>query len=466
MKNTFIDQLFFTFSINDWKQLRKFVASPYFNGRQQLIRLLEYFIGCYQKNEPPEKKAGFSYTFPEREFEDQLWRLSVSQLYKLAEQWLAFRKIQQTITFPALPLAMQYRRHGFPEHHERTIRQFEKSLNKAPRHDAEFFEDKYQLEWEKYQFRSSGKRTEEFNLQEVTDAMDIAFIARKLRVACFAVSHEAVYKTRYDLGLLQAVIEKVAHTPLLLESPPIALYYHCYLALTNNDEFHFQTLIESLAKFAEVLPVKELRNLYLLAINFGIRQINASRPAYDRPVLDLYKIGLEKKLLLNANHLSHFTFNNIVAIAIRIGENAWVETFMNQYKMHLERRHRKVSYALGMARLSHAKKAYKTALLFLQNADYKDFINNIIAKTLQMKIYYETGELEVLEAHLRNMKSYIMRKRTMGYHRSNYLSIIRFTQAMMDLNPFDRHAKKSLFDEIDAEDNLTEKEWLLNMLNR
>ncbi len=466
MKNTFLDQLFSRLSKSDWRQLGKIVASPYFNGRPQLVPLFEYFLNCYQQKVTPDKLKGFAAAFPQKPFDDQLWRLSNSQLFKLAEQWLAFKETQQGTTFPQLPLASAYRKLGLNGHYQRTMSALQKKLEKVTQHDAGAYENIYQLEWEKYRFVSSGKRTEAFNLQEVSDAMDISFISRKLRHACFAVSHEAVFKTKYDLGLLSSVLDQVANSPTLLDIPAIALYFHCYLALTQNDEGHFQTLIKSLSKTATALPAEEQRNLYLLAINFGIRQINASRPAYDRPVLDLYKLALENGQLLNAGRLSHFAFNNIVAIAIRIGENDWVEAFMNDHRISLERRHRQVAYSLGMARLEYARKNYREALLHLQKADYKDFINNVIAKTLQMKIYFETNEMEALEAHLRNMKTYIRRQRAFGYHRDNYLNIIRFTQAMMELNPYQREGKMRLRMEIEAAGRLTEKEWLLEMLER
>ena len=154
-----------------------------------------------------------------------------------------------------------------------------------------------------------------------------------------------------------------------------------------------------------------------------------------------------------------------MAIGVRIGETDWVENFIHKNRNALERKHRNVAVSLGLARLEHGRKNYRAALLHLQQSDYKDFINNLIAKVLQLKIYFETDELEVLEAHLRNMKSYIRRKRAFGYHRENYLNIIRFTQALIELNPFDKKEKEKLRQAILATEPLTERDWLLTMLD-
>ncbi len=163
--------------------------------------------------------------------------------------------------------------------------------------------------------------------------------------------------------------------------------------------------------------------------------------------------------------LSRFAFNIIVAIGLRIDEVDWVEDFILKNKNALEREHRNITASLNLARLEFAKKNHREALLHLQRSDFKDLINNLIAKTLQLKIYYETGEYEVLEAHLRNMKTYIRRQRAFGYHKENYLNIIRFTQSLIEMNPFDKTERIALRSRIENAARLTEREWLLEMVD-
>lgn len=466
MQSSFLHPIYSQLTKIEWRQLQKFVASPYFNGRNQLNPLVTFLSEAYLNNSIPSKTSVFQHVFPDIPFDDQLWRLSISQLYKLTEQWLAIRAIQKDIRYPKFQLLPFYRTNNLEGHYLRTEKHLQKTVNKIAQKDADYYEMQYQIEWEQYRFLSTGKRTASFNLQAVSDSMDLAYMARKLRYACLAISHQTVYKTQYDLGLLQHLTVYLNEHPKLLDHPALGLYYYCYLAFTENDESHFQTFIELLGRHSNALPLVELRNLHLLAINFGIRQINASRSTYDLPVLELYQLALKNDLLLENGRLSHFAFNNIVAIGVRKGAIEWIETFIHNYQSKLERRHRKVAFSLGMARIEHARKNYGAALLQLQQADYKDFINNIIAKTLQMKIYFETGEYEVLDPHLRNMKTYIKRQRAFGYHRDNYLNIIKFTRAIMDLPPFDKKAKEDLREAIKSLGRLTERTWLLDMLDR
>jgi hypothetical protein len=59
---------------------------------------------------------------------------------------------------------------------------------------------------------------------------------------------------------------------------------------------------------------------------------------------------------------------------------------------------------------------------------------------------------------------FISRQRVIGYHKNNYLNIIKFIQKLMSHNPNDKAERATLRQRIEAEERLTEKEWFLEML--
>ena len=118
-----------------------------------------------------------------------------------------------------------------------------------------------------------------------------------------------------------------------------------------------------------------------------------------------------------------------------------------------------------MARLQYERKAFDSALQHLQRAEYKDLLNNLIAKTLQLKIYYELAEFDLLESHLQTLKIFISRKKALAYHQQNYLNLIRYTQKLLKLKPYDNQARTALKNAIKNEEILSEKTWLLKQLS-
>lgn len=114
--------------------------------------------------------------------------------------------------------------------------------------------------------------------------------------------------------------------------------------------------------------------------------------------------------------------------------------------------------------MAYAKKDFDEALPLLQKANYKDPLLNLSAKVLLLKIYDELDELDLLQAHLDAMQNYILRKKVIGYHKKNYLNIIRYTKKLIGLNYFDKVAIEKLQLKVQQEEILTEKKWLLQQL--
>lgn len=156
----------------------------------------------------------------------------------------------------------------------------------------------------------------------------------------------------------------------------------------------------------------------------------------------------------------------MVGIGLHLEELLWVEWFVNAYKTYLEPAFREVTYNLNAARLEYTRQHYKKALIHLQSADYKDLINNLLAKTLQLKIYYELEEFDLLDTHLNAMQTFINRKKKLSYHQQNFLNIVNMTRRLLTLNPYDKMAKLELKQAMEEEKILTEKAWLLAQLEK
>lgn len=442
------------------KHFRQWLASPFFCRKDVLMHLYIYICDCLDNRRSPQQEEAMSVCLCT---DIQSFRLIMSELQGQLESFLAFQDGMDTQFH--IRLAGAWRRKGLEKQFGRALKQAVSVLNKQPRRHRGYYESMADIAYERYQFSSSGQRTEELNLQELLDTTEIAFILGKLRQSCFALSHQAVYKIQYDFGLLDAVLNRIRVNPHLSANPAISLYYHCYLFLTAPEtEQYFDAFRNLLLLYSEFLPPDEQRDLYLLAINYCIRKINRQESGYYKQAFELYQSALKGNLLLENGLLSPFAFNNIIAIALKAGEIHWASQFITEYAPFLENRHREASVKLNLARIAYLKKDYRSAMLDLQEADYKDLINNLIAKTLLLKIYYETDEYDALDAHLQSMQRFISRQRVIGYHRDNYLNIVRYTRRLMQLR-FSDSAEIMLFrSQIDSVSPLTEKDWFVEMI--
>ena len=466
MENSLLWRTLSGFSRLEHKHFGQWLDSPFFCRKEEPRRLFAYLRKCLESGSAPDKASAWKSVDPKARSVDLVsLRLLNSELLKQAEHFMAHRDFFADEGKVAISIAGAYRRRGLDKHFQRSLRDARSYWEKQPFRNSAYFEAEAEIEYQEYQHLSAANRTEAFNLQALFDATDTAFIAGKLRQACFALSHQAVYKTEYRLDLIKEIVQFLELQPEWKEVPVIGLYYGCYLFLTDPEKeghfFHFKQL---LFENAALLPPDEQRDLHLLAINYGIKKINRLQSEYFRETLDLYQSALEKDLLLENGFLSPFAYNNIVAIALKVNELDWAERFVEEHAEKLEKKHRESNYQLNLARVNYLKKDYRKALLNLQEADYKDKINNLIAKALQLKIFFETEEFDLLDAHLRSMQAYIRRQRVFGYHKSNYLNLIRFTRKLLQHPPRSSQQKKAIVEEIKEANPLTEKEWLLQMI--
>ncbi len=455
------------------KHLGQWLRNEYQHRKPELVELYDQITAAIRKGGSLDRETAVTTLLaqkkatkkPSKVADDLLLRLQLAELLATVEQFLALRLLQENPVRTELTLASVYRKKSLDKHFLQRLGSAAKQLEQQPYRHAGFFQMLADINYERYQYLSAGQRTAPLNLQAVSDSTDLAYLANKLRQACFALTHQTVFKTEYDLGLLPMVLTFVEQRPALLQQPAIGLYHSCYFFLQNptSDSIFFQFKHQLIAHRA-LFPPDEIRNLYLLALNYCIKRVNQMEKSFLKEALDLYKSGLEADLLLENGILSPFAFNNIVAIAIRDGDLDWSEQFVEHYQTKLEPKYREANYRLNLARISFARQHYDAALLHLQKADYKDLHNNLISKTLQMKVFYLTHEMDVLDAHLQSMEAFIRRQRVLGYHRTNYLNLVKYAKKLAMHNSASRAEREKLAAKIAAEPHFTEREWFLEQL--
>ncbi len=203
-----------------------------------------------------------------------------------------------------------------------------------------------------------------------------------------------------------------------------------------------------------------------MAINFCIRRINQSESRYFRDVFDLYQSGLQHGALLEDGALSRWTYTNIALTALNLREFEWVLHFLHDYAPLLPEMHRAGTLNFNLARYYFDTADYHQAMQHLLRMEYDDVLQNLLAKTLLCKIFYELDEQEALENQLDSIEIYLRRKKVLGYHKENYTAFVRLMRKLLALNPANGGATDVLKRQIDEAPVLTERDWFLKQLMR
>lgn len=465
MKTSRLHELFKLLTKSEISRLKKFIRSPFFTRRTDVVRLLDILIKQQKgKKDFPPKEEIFKQIFPNKTYQASSLRGTMSDLQELIEQFLMIYQLQNDKIDFNLKLSKLYRQRKATRHFQKTMKETAQLLEQQPLRDHHYFEHLLQYQQEQAQFQTATRRTENLNLQSISNSIDTVYLIQKLAHACTQLTHQLVYKTHYEYGLLKHLLAYIEEEGYL-EIPAVAIYYYCYRFLAEDYNLnHFQAFKSYLFDQSDLFPQAQLKNLYLLAINFCIRKQNEGNLAFAEEGLTLYQKGLEGGFLIENGVLSRFTFNNVIAFAIRLERFAWANNFITHYQVKLAHDYRKSTVYFNQARLEYAQQNYHEAMSLLQNTEHKDLVNHLIAKTMLLKIYFELEELDLLESHLDSFQIFIRRREVSDYHRLNYLNIIKFVRKILALVPQDKASRTKLLLEIDNCEVLTEKNWLKNLI--
>lgn len=457
-------RVFSTFDAAEKAGLRKFVFSPYHNSRKDVVQLLDFLISNPNTAVTANKSVVYKILFPkDHSYDDFKMRQTMTFLLRLIEKYLIAEHFKEQKVEQQIILSKIYRARNLNSLIPKSIKKAGKILHQNSIRNVDYFNLEYHIQVEHHAYSAREKRVAPLNLQKMNDTLDIRYIGEKLRRTCLTLAHGNVFNYQYEIELLKE-IEILIKQKKLLQIPLIATYYYTYKSLIEDDPLFFRQLKNTLFQHLDIFSKDELRDLFILSINYCIKKINNGDNEFIQESFDLYQTGLTRGVFLQNGFLSRFTYKNIVAAGLKLGEFDTIESFISDYKNQLESQYRESNYSYNLARLYYTRKEYHAAMQLLLQVEYDDIFLNLDSKNMLMKMYFELKEYDALESLLESMRTYLLRKKVIGYHKTNYKNIIRFTRKLLKLNPYSESQKNKLKLEIQESQPLTERKWLLDQL--
>ncbi len=471
MQETQLVQLLASLSKPDRRELRKFARSPFFNLRDDLARLIEHLAERIDRPELLEKRAVFAAVQPDKIFDDLHWRHLLSMAFQLVKKFLA---VQNWLADPQnlqLELCEVLQKRELNPLLEREIARSRLDLEAAPHRDAAHFFKKYRLEQVDWNLSHRQQRFGRGNLQEMGAAFSAFVAVNSLRHRSAILTQNVVAGAdRRDAApppeLPFAVAAKMAvEQGEFAETPAAQLYFHSCRMLENMDsDADFRAMTRLLETHWQVLQQPEAKDLYTVAINFCIRKINAGQREFVREVFDLYRSGLERRVLLENNFLSKYTYNNILLTALALGEWSWSLDFLENWKTLLPPRDRENSHRYNLAIYWFRRPDFDRVMQILQNVEFRDPLYNLDARRMLLRIFFEKDAWQAAEPALESFKMYLRRHRSIGYHRDLNLNFLKFLQQILRLRRDGFGSAARIRSAVETVEMVAERGWLLTQI--
>lgn len=479
MRQTKLIETLQTLSVRERNRWRQYVWSDFCNRHKDLRALCDVVLGnAPLQDESWQKPVVFAKIFgSQAPYQELKFNNLISDLYELLLDWLALER------YWADPLEQQRQRSlAFLERNldrqaTSALEKYRTLLNRAPQRNAEWFRYAAQLEEAAETLHSrQPRRADSPHLLHQLEHIQHAHALEKLRL-CLAL------RSRSQLAVIQSGENALLHDELiairedhaLLSALPAArTYLAAYDLLEKPSPETFRTLTIALEAHHQLFEQEELASLYQCALNHCIRRINGGQPEAYHDALALYRILLERGLLLqHGGRLSQWSYKNIATTGLRTGAFEWTEQFLHQYREALPPAERDNAFAFNLASLYFEKQELALTLQTLQNVEFTDFTYHIGAKILQLKTFYLLREDDALSSLLSTTDQLLRRDKTLSLFGKatnlNFLRMLRqankweIKKARLSTSKAARE-RWNLIEKVAAMQPLANKDWLLKVL--
>lgn len=491
MQNSSLCRLYFRLSAEDRMELRQVAQQPAFNPRPEVARLLEFlepYAGAGQNTGratskrrqtpvPLSKESAYAFACqakapgskavtrtPAPHYDDGKMRHLMSYTLEVLRRYLAWSDWRLDAGQVSLHLCRALKKYGLDAQFDKDLPRITAELEATPFRSSDYFFHRYTLAFEAWEYFRAGQRSGEGNLQAVGDAFGAFVAINTLRQGCAALAQNV-------LTLKELPIPYLQETLLLVEqgafagNPAVETYFFSYRALANPDNTQvFNTLKKHIEQYGSLFPDAELRDLYILAINFCIRRLNAGDRAYIQEAFGLYRAGLARKVFLENGFLARFTYRNILNLALALGEWDWALEYLHTFAPYLAPKERDNIFRYNLATYYFRRPDPEKALEILRHVEFRDVLYNFDARRMLLRIYYERQEWQALESLLDSFAVYLQRHRDAGYHREMYRNLVRFAKRLLQIRAGDTAARNRLKADIERTTHVAEREWLLGVL--
>lgn len=466
MENSKLIALLRTFKKEEWRSCRAFLCSPYFNKREDILRLFQYikklapdFLAEKLKNE-----VFFQKIFPNQQYDDRALKYVMNYLVKQIERFLVVQKLEMNEALMNNSLLDVLVERKLDKHYKERLKKVEKYLlnNKAANANYNYY--RYQLaDIANKHHDNQNIREYDKNLQVASNYLDQFYFIEKLKHSCEMLSRAKLFEEGYDLFFVQELVTYLEQQKME-ETPITAFYLQVFYLLDKVDAANnFEQQKDLLTKFHQELPTPDKKMIYLYAINFCVAQIGKQNNQiyYVEECLKLYLKGIEERFLLNNGYLSPWTFKNTIKLGLNLKRYDWAEQFILDTHKKLLPAFQADALHYNLADLAYRRKKYEEAQHHLLLVEFSDVFYSLDAKSMLLKIYYENKEIEALFALIASFSIYLRRnKKISNTFRLTYLNFTALLQQILRAKP---EKMPKVIEKIKATDLLINRKWLLDI---
>ena len=467
-----------SFSKEEMREFGNFVRSPFFNTSQSVVKLFDQLRLFYPEFNDTglDRKIVYKNIFGKAKYNDGLLRVLISNLTKLAKEYLIFVNSRNNSLNQKLFLLNELNVRKLEKLFPLARKDAENYFKKLPSTDVWYFHDKAFLEdniyvfnqWSRSRSKKKNNISDDEQLKKIMDNFTRFYL-----IGCLGMILKVIFINKYGkikinlpfagdiLEILEARIEEFSDVPV------INFHLNEILLLTKGGRKYFETLKEIFINETGQYIYLKIYSLHNILQRYASLQILKGKLSYKKEKLMLYKLAIAKKVLKNPDTYCIDTNNflSIVNTALELKETGWAELFISENQVLLATEAKDDVKNVSLSNILFKRKEYEQALELLNKVKTKKIELLISVKILLLKIYYELNMF--IEAYMvvdtfRHLlpKAEKIYFSPVVYH--SHKNFLKYYSTLIKAHEKDQPEKKlEVLNEVKKEFEIAERPWLM-----
>lgn len=422
LENSKIIQVLRSLSRKEMTKFGEFVQSPYFNKNEPVMNLysgLEKYYPLFGSRNFTIENV-FKDVFPGSKYNYHKINNVISDLYKLAEQYLAQKRIESEDYYIEKRILRELRSKELYRIYEQKHTSYLKQLVNDRFKDEDHYLRLYELTDEYLWYATIRKPNTELNiLQTEFDHFINYVLIRLLRFYNLMIHEKNQNNVEYDLKLFDEILNYLeSHNP---DIPAIELFKTTLMLLHTKEKKYYDKLWELKEKHKNGLRFDDNYLVYVHLYDFAAYMVNfKGDDSYNKDMFVIYKEMIDRKYMSPENFL-YPNFMNIVKIACRVKEFDYADKMILAFSPYFPADEKSNILAFCYGTIEHSKRNLREAMKHFSKANFQNFIFKVQVKILLLKIYYKLDMYEEALSLIDTFRHFVAREENLlKEHRESY----------------------------------------------
>lgn len=475
LRSKFID-IIKTFSKAELKSFRDFLASPYFNTNKNVIRLYE-FIRKFApdfSSDSISKESLYKKLYPGKGYNDTVMRILLSDLLKLAEEFMAAEISCANEYGKGVVLMNEFMNRGLDNLYMSSYKDLKNYVKGMEDRRTAYFNN-YELELYNVDFhlRKDKQNLITSNVLERGESIMFFSLIEIARNVHDIVINERTFNAKFEKNLIYEFMKLFNFEEFLRKVqkqrpehfPLISIYYNMVMAMLNEgneklyDEFK-TTAVNYLFSIGRSEQHHFLHDLESCCLNN--MKYNASK--YNNELIEIYDLMLKTNTMTftGTEFITAQRFKNILIGGLNSGRLDWTKEFVSNNLSKMQPEYRESMKRYSEALFCFLDKDFETSLLHLNSIKNDYFTLKMDIKSWTLKNYIELGYLDSAFSLIDTYRHFISKNKTISdYFRERHLNFIRYAYDVVRMKSGQsRSDAREIEKKLNGTDNVVHKDWL------